>query len=214
METEASGGGPVVGAGDTPSAGGRRRAPSPEPRRLAELPREHRHRAMVRSGLRLLVICVVIFGAYFVNPLGERSGFWAFSRLGADIALVGAVLAWQVRRIEAAEFPELRAVEALGTVTTLFLCVFSGLYLGLSHSLPRDFSMRLDHVRALYFTISVFSTVGFGDIVPRSDTARLIVSAQMILDLALIGAVVRLIFNAARSRVDARAAGGAGSPAA
>ncbi len=74
--------------------------------------------------------------------------------------------------------------------------------------------MRLDHVRALYFTISVFSTVGFGDIVPRSDTARVIVSAQMILDLALLGAVVRLIFNAARSRVEGRAADGARSQSA
>jgi hypothetical protein len=43
--------------------------------------------------------------------------------------------------------------------------------------------------------------VGFGDITPRTDTARLIVAAQMLLDLAIIGAGVRLIFNAARSRI-------------
>ena len=63
------------------------------------------------------------------------------------------------------------------------------------------FTQDLDHVRALYFTVTVFSTVGFGDITPRTDPARLIVSVQMLLDLALIGAVVRLLFNAARSRV-------------
>ena len=211
METEAPDGGPAVGAGGPPNAAGRPSAPSPEPRRLAELSRDDRQRAIARSGLTLLVIWVVIFGAYFVNPIGQRSGAWAFSRLGVDIALVGAVLAWQVRRIEAAVLPELRAVEALGTVIPLFLCAFSGLYLGLSNSLPRNFSQPLDHIGALYFTISVFSTVGFGDIVPRSDTARLIVSAQMILDLALIGAAVRLIFNAARSRVEARAADRPGS---
>ena len=146
---------------------------------------------------------MVIFGAYFFNPIGQRSGAWAFTRLGADIALVGAVVAWQVRRIEAADLPELRAVEALGIIIPLFLGAFSGLYLGLSDSLLRNFSAPLDHVRALYFTITVFSTVGFGDIMPRTDSARLIVSAQMLLDLALIGAVVRLIFNAARTRVGA-----------
>ena len=43
--------------------------------------------------------------------------------------------------------------------------------------------------------------MGFGDITPRTDAARLVVTAQMLLDLAIIGAVVRLIFNAARSRV-------------
>ena len=43
--------------------------------------------------------------------------------------------------------------------------------------------------------------MGFGDITPRTDAARLVVSAQMLLDLAIIGAAVRLIFNAARSRI-------------
>ncbi len=36
------------------------------------------------------------------------------------------------------------------------------------------------------FTISVFSTVGFGDISPRTDTARLIFSAQMPLGLIIM----------------------------
>ncbi len=54
-------------------------------------------------------------------------------RLGADIALIGAVFAWQIRRISVAELPELRAIEALGIVVVLFLVVFSGIYLGMSH---------------------------------------------------------------------------------
>ena len=60
------------------------------------------------------------------------------------------------------------------------------------------FSQKLDHSSALYFTITVFSTVGFGDIVPATDSARLIVSAQMIIDLVIIGVVVRLLVNAAK----------------
>jgi hypothetical protein len=212
MDTGRPGDG-ATDAGATPGESGRLRAPSVSvhPRRLAELSRVERQRAIVRATLRLLLIWVVIFGAYFLNPIGQRFGFLAYSRLGVDIAVVVAVLAWQLRRIESADLPELRAVEALGTVTALFLCAFSGLYLGLSHSSPRDFSTPLDHVRALYFTISVFSTVGFGDIVPRTDRTRILVSIQMILDLALIGAVVRLIFNAARSRVETRATDEAGS---
>ena len=43
------------------------------------------------------------------------------------------------------------------------------------------FSQKLDHSRALYFTITVFSTVGFGDITPTNDAARLAVGAQMLL---------------------------------
>ena len=60
------------------------------------------------------------------------------------------------------------------------------------------FTQGLDHTRALYFTITVFSTVGFGDITPATDPARLVVSAQMILDLILIGGVVRILVGAAK----------------
>jgi hypothetical protein len=54
----------------------------------------------------------------------------------------------------------------------------------------------------------VFSTVGFGDITPKTNPARLVVSAQMLLDLAIIGIVVRMIINAARSRIAPRDGGG------
>ncbi len=59
-------------------------------------------------------------------------------------------------------------------------------------------SQKLDHSSALYFTTTVFSTVGFGDITPLTDAARLTVSAQMIIDLVIIGVVVRLLINAAK----------------
>ncbi len=156
---------------------------------------------MLVCAASVVLAWVLIFGAYAALPIAHESGLRAFTRLGVDIALVGAVLAWQIRRIAAARLPELRAVEALGVVIALFLALFSSIYLAMSHESVKTFTQQLDHVRALYFTVSIFSTVGFGDITPRTDTARLVVSAQMLLDLAIIGAVVRLIFNAARSRV-------------
>ena len=144
---------------------------------------------------------IFIVGAYFLLPIGHESGLQALLRLGADIALIGAVFAWQIGRINSAELPELRAVEALGIVIALFLVLFSAIYLAMSHQDARTFTQPLDHVRALYLTITIFSTVGFGDITPTTDAARLIVSAQMLLDLAIIGVVVRLLLNAAKSRV-------------
>jgi hypothetical protein len=83
----------------------------------------------------------------------------------------------------------------------MFLVGFSIIYLSMSRNNAHTFTQILDPTRALYFTISVFSTVGFGDITPRTDPARLVVSAQMLLDLAIIGIVVRMIFTAARSRI-------------
>ncbi len=173
--------------------------------RLADLTPPDRHRAILRCGLTILVAWVIIFGAYYVLPFGKESELRSAVRVGADVALIGSVFTWQIGRISRAELPELRAVEALGIVVALFLAVFSGVYLAMSHN-TGAFTQPLDQTRALYFTISVFSTVGFGDITPRTDTARLIVSAQMLLDLVVIGAVVRLILNAARSRVESTSA--------
>ena len=70
--------------------------------------------------------------------------------------------------------------------------------MSLSHASAAMFTERLDHTRALYFTITVFSTVGFGDITRRADLARIIVSIQMLLDLVILGSVVRLLLNAAQ----------------
>lgn len=48
----------------------------------------------------------------------------------------------------------------------------------------------------LCFTVTVFATVGFGEIVATSQTVRGMVTVQMILDLVVIGAVVKVFFGA------------------
>jgi hypothetical protein len=179
--------------------------------RLADLDPRRRRLALLGAVLTVVVAWVLILGAFYVLPFDHLSAAHSVFRLGAVTALVIAVLMWQIRRISTAELPELRAIEALGIVIAVFLVGFSIVYLSMSHNSATTFTQSLDHTQALYFTISVFSTVGFGDITPRTDPARLVVSAQMLLDLALIGAVVRLIFNVARSRVsttNSTAAGG------
>jgi voltage-gated potassium channel len=169
------------------------------PHRLSELSKAQRRRALLRTSCLIVIAWFVLIGSFFVAPIGGTpSGLSEIARLGAGIALIAGVLAWQTRHIVRAELPELRAVEALAVFFPLFLVLFSTAYLSLSHQSPADFSQHLDHVRALYFTITVFSTVGFGDITPRTDPARLLVSLQMLLDLAIIGVVVRLIFGAAK----------------
>ena len=63
-------------------------------------------------------------------------------------------------------------MEALGVVIALFLALFASIYLAMCHESVKTFTQQLDHIRALYFTVNIFSTVGFGDITPRTDAAR------------------------------------------
>jgi voltage-gated potassium channel len=136
---------------------------------------------------------------YYSVPAGRDTVTDAFPRLAVGLMLFAAVVAWQTSRIVDAELPELRAVQALSVIIPLFLVAFATLYLSLSHTAAANFSEGLDHTKALYFTVTVFSTVGFGDITPRTDPARIMVSLQMLLDLVILGVVVRLLFNAAKT---------------
>jgi len=173
------------------------------PRRLSELERGERRRAWLRTGVVLTLVWVALIAVYYLAPAGlipaHHRGADAFLRLGFGTALFAAILAWQARRIVGAELPELRAVEALGVIIPLFLILFATFYLSMSNASPLTFSQPLDHTQAIYFTVTVFSTVGFGDITPHTDLARIAVSIQMLLDLVIIGAVVRMLLNAAQA---------------
>ena len=57
---------------------------------------------------------------------------------------------------------------------------------------------------ALYFTMTTFTTTGFGDITARSEGTRLIVTVQMLLDLIVLGFGVRLFIGAVRTGQQAR----------
>jgi voltage-gated potassium channel len=61
-----------------------------------------------------------------------------------------------------------------------------------------NFSEPLTRTDALYFTVTVFSTVGFGDITAKTEAARLVVTGQMIADLVVIGLAVKVIVGAVK----------------
>ncbi len=168
-------------------------------RSLRDMQPVERRRALLHLVVRIVLAWIIIFGAFFILPIGHESAGRAIGRLVLDVALIGVVIWWQARSIVKANYPELRAIEALGFILALFLALFAALYLAMSHNSASTFTEPLDHMRALYFTVTVFSTVGFGDITAKTDTARAVVSAQMVLDLVLIGLVVRLLVTAVRA---------------
>jgi len=154
---------------------------------------------LVTTGVRAVATTVVLLAAYYLMPIEHRAHQSPVLRLGVALAFFVAVLANEIRLISTHDRPMLRAAVAMATVIPLFLVLFSWIYLTLSHNDPSAFvggPHPLTRSSALYFTVTIFSTVGFGDITPHTDQARLVVTVQMLADLAVIAVVIRLIFGA------------------
>jgi hypothetical protein len=163
-----------------------------------ELDRHERRRLIARGFARSMATAAAAFVVYFLLPLDHvRMPIPLLLTIGT-LAL-GALGAWQLWSIQRAKSPPVRAIEGLATTIPLFVVLFAAAYFLMSGTEPLSFtSHHLTRIDALYFTVTVFATVGFGDITAATQTARLVVSAQMILDLILLGLVVRLFLGAAR----------------
>lgn len=129
------------------------------------------------------------------------------------IALLAAIIAWQARRVARTHRALPALIEALALVFVLYIGLFGRMYHVLSVWDPAAFSVTLDYFTAVYFSMTVLSTVGFGDIVPRGDIARGLAMVQMIGNFVLLGLVVRVLTQAASSRRPAQDAEQAGEHA-
>ena len=139
----------------------------------------------------------VALAVYYSLPLIRKPHAPVWSRLLVALAIFGVVLVLELRSIARHADPMRRAVIALSVLLPLFVLTFAWIYLTISRSNPAAFGESLSRSSALYFTITVLSTVGFGDIVPKTDPARLVTAVQMISDLTLLAVIVRLIFDVA-----------------
>ncbi len=148
--------------------------------------------------IRVTVSVIVLFGAYFLIPTRNSSDGSDVPWLILDLCVFAAVVGFQVPAIVNAKHPIVRAVESLAVLVPLYLLLFARIYLSNSLHDPSGFNQPLDNITALYFTVTVFATVGFGDIVARTDSMRLLVTVQMLLNLVVLGVVIRLIASAAR----------------
>ena len=157
-------------------------------------------RKIVASLLRAVGTIAVLTTIYFVLPLDHISRWAAVTILAIGLAGLIALVAFQVRSVMSSSYPLLRGIESLATSVPLFLLLFAGSYLVMAALATKSFSQPLNNTDALYFTVTVFSTVGFGDITPTTDAARLVVTGQMIADLVIIGIAVKAITGAVRQR--------------
>jgi len=151
---------------------------------------------IVRSFLRAAGSSAVLVTIYYLLPLDHSVQWLAVMMLTIGLAVLIGLVAYQVRAISGSRYPGLRALEALAVTVPLFLLLFASTYMVMAALSARSFSQPLNHTDALYFTVTVFATVGFGDITPTAGVARLVVTGQMIVDLIILGLGARVILGA------------------
>ncbi len=157
--------------------------------------------ATVRTGLTIALVVAI----YFLLPLDHSSSAGVVAELALGVLVLAGIIAWQVRRIVGSDHPTSRAVEALALSVPLYVLLFATTYFLMARANHATFGGPVSRTDALYFSTTVFTTVGFGDITAKTEAARLAVTLQMWLDLVFLGLVVRIVVNTVKFNQQRRA---------
>ena len=181
--------------------------PAPAPRSAAEqalIERTLTRRAILLAALRPIGVVAATLVVYALIPIRAETALAIAVSGMVGLVLLAGVFVWRLREIATSARPVIAAVEALCLVFGLFLCLFAFVYASLSVDDPTRFTEPLNKVAAIYFSVTIMATVGFGDISAVGDLTRSMVTVQMVLDLLLIGAAVKLLGISARAGMRAQ----------
>ena len=177
-----------------------------------QLTRSERRRLVRRALVRPTLSAVALLFLYFTLPLDREFSDLTVLGLSAGLCVFAALIVYQARTITRSPYPRLTAITALAFSIPLFVLLFASVYYLLERSAPSAFTEPMTRLDALYFTVTVLTTVGFGDIAAVSELARALTTVQMLLDLVLIGLVVRVLLHAVQTGLDSRTAATANDP--
>ncbi|MGH3507620.1 MAG: potassium channel family protein [Nocardioidaceae bacterium] len=159
---------------------------------------EARERRRLAGGmlLRAAAVALAAIAGYFWLPMSGWTDLALLAQLTIGGVAIVALLAWQIRDIARSPYPQVRAVGAVTTFLTIFILGFATCYYLLSEADQASWTEPLSRLDAVYLTVTVFATVGFGDIAAVDQSARGVVTGQMIADLVIVGLVIRMVTRA------------------
>jgi len=158
-----------------------------------------------RRGLLLLVAGAFVISAmviiYLLAPTPVRTEAPWLYVVGALVLLAAYVLmtAIGIRRLPASRNPVVAGLLLVLLMATVLILGYSYIYRAIAVQPDTAFSEPLTQASAVYFTVTVLTTVGFGDITAVTDVARLVVTSQMLLGLTVISVGVKLIVQSTQS---------------
>jgi ion channel len=156
-------------------------------------------RALYRHALlRPLLTVTALVVLYYLLPLDRWHDPIDIVAIAGGLLAVVGIGVLQVRAILRARYPAVQAIESLAVAVPLFLLLFAAGYSLMSSASPGAFTEPLDRTDAIYFTVTVFATVGFGDIAPVTESARVVVTLQMVGDLLVLGVLLQAVVGAVK----------------
>ena len=149
-------------------------------------------RRLLRSAATLAAAMVF----YYFVPLPDEG----FSIVGVLLFLAGlAALTFlvlvQVRRQLRAPENESVRVNSLLVMLYLVIVFFSLAYVQIERMTPGEFAELKTRTDALYFTVATLGTVGYGDVHPVGQMARIFATAQIVFDLVFVALLVSVFSN-------------------
>jgi hypothetical protein len=169
------------------------------------LSRSAQRKPVRRALLRPTLSAAALFVLYFALPLDNRFSAGTVVVLFAGLCVLAGLVAVQVRAIVRSPRLRLTAITALAFSIPLFVVLFATAYFLMEQTVSTTFSQPMTRLDALYFHVTVLTTVGFGDIAPHSELARALTTVQMVGGLLLIGLVVRVLLGAVQIGLAGRA---------
>lgn len=145
------------------------------------------------AAVRSIVVSSGLVLAYYLLPMDSPVNGGTIAGLVLGLLAVTALFLWQVRMIARSRHPQLHALELLAALLPLFVLLFATSYFLLERATPGSFTEPLTRTDALCFTLTVVSTVGFGDISARTETARVMTMIQMSGGILLAGVAARVV---------------------
>jgi hypothetical protein len=154
---------------------------------------------VLRTILRGVGSSAAVLLAYLVAPLdGDLAPVVAAVALIGMLALLVPLTIREARRIATVDRPIIHAAQALLLLLTLLIVGFATVHYTLETAYPDELVGMETKIDGLYFSTTVATTVGFGDITPTGQVARAVVTVQMLFDLLFIGVAVRILGTSLR----------------
>jgi voltage-gated potassium channel len=171
-----------------------------------------RRKLLAIALIRALGTAVILVTLYYVLPMENVSDAGSIVVLTVGLLAIAIIVVWEVRLILKADYPVIQGIEALAVTVPLFLLLYSTAYFLIENASPSSFSQHLTRTDALYFTVTTFATVGYGDITAKSQGTRVIVIFQMLTDLVVLGFGVRVLVEAVQLSRQRQAQQGSDAP--